>query len=229
MGLRRNSTRGQGGGAGSSTTPSQVITSRTLLGDFQNVVQSQTNTISQNWDTLVNDFDWVEVEVVGNAATAPNRFTRIIPLTGAWVTSTRSIIYGASNGFVTLTALNPGSGNFVYSTGGGQHDNVNLKFYGVRAVASEDTAEMNYQDIGNTRTQWGISTGNGSRTIDLHVPFANDDYVVNATAGFAGGEPRFAAVDPDTFTTTSFLARAFAGNNTNSAAPIHWIAVGVKP
>lgn len=88
-----------------------------------------------------------------------------------------------------------------------------------------ETAESNYQDIGNTRIQWGVETTDG--IVTLPVPFADTSYVVTTANTFPSGQ-RSSQVIENSKTTTSFEIRAFA-SNADSATGSNWMAIGVKP
>ena len=87
------------------------------------------------------------------------------------------------------------------------------------------TAQLNYQDIGNTRIQWGVEITDG--IVTLPAPFADTSYSVTATNTFPNAE-RSSQVIETTKTTTQFEIRAF-GNNTASSTGSNWMAIGVKP
>ena len=87
------------------------------------------------------------------------------------------------------------------------------------------TAQLNYQDIGNTRIQWGSQTEDG--IVTLPVPFANSAYSVTTANTFPSGQ-RSSQVIENTKTTTQFEIRAFAGSAA-SATGSNWVAIGVKP
>lgn len=88
-----------------------------------------------------------------------------------------------------------------------------------------DTAAGNYQDIGNTRIQWGTQDVDG--VVVLPQPFANTDYSVTTANTFETGL-RGSQVVSSSKTTTQFEIRAFAANTT-SATGSDWMAIGIKP
>jgi len=87
------------------------------------------------------------------------------------------------------------------------------------------SATSNYQDIGNTRIQWGTQTVDG--VVILPKPFANTSYSVT-TANTFGVGIRNTQVPPNTKTTTQFTTVAFS-SAAQSDTGCDWIAIGVKP
>jgi len=88
-----------------------------------------------------------------------------------------------------------------------------------------NTATMNYQDIGNTRIQWGTQASDG--VVTLPQPFANTAYSVT-TANIFENALRSSQVVASSKTTTQFTIRAFS-SNAGSATGCDWMAIGLKP
>lgn len=117
-------------------------------------------------------------------------------------------------------------------SGGGNVGSTVLYDYRLFALDSlvDAPVDENYIDIGNKRMQWGVVEGAGLRTVILPEPFADDQYVVVPGSGFAGGAAnRIASFDQDSRTTTQFDVTALTTTGADSAAPIFWTAVGLKP
>jgi len=92
-------------------------------------------------------------------------------------------------------------------------------------VAGSGSGGSNYQDIGNTRMQWGTQTVDG--VVILPQPFANTSYSVTTANTFAGGI-RSTQVPANTKTTTQFTTVAFTTSG-QSDTGCDWIAIGEKP
>jgi len=90
-----------------------------------------------------------------------------------------------------------------------------------------NTASLNYQDIGNTRIQWGIYPGGVIGTITLPQPFANDNYSVQLTA-----DAQISAAPGDggtrTATTQNKTTSDFGVRTNQTAIAFSWIAIGEK-
>lgn len=94
------------------------------------------------------------------------------------------------------------------------------------------TAEQNYQDIGNTRIQWGtfVDTTTGSDTVSFPMPFLNTDYSFTATAVRDASNQISRTIGTGNKTTTSIDVQVYFPANTSTiATDIFWIAIGQKP
>jgi len=103
---------------------------------------------------------------------------------------------------------------------------IGIKSSGSSAGPSiNQTATSNYQDIGNTRIQWGIQASDG--VVILPAPFADTNYSVTTANSFTTAG-RTSQIINTSKTTTQFTIRAFSGGNQSSTG-CNWQAIGVKP
>jgi|GEM_PF-3124920 len=222
MGIGSNRSGAVSGGA-ANVVPNNVLTSRTLLGEFPTVTNGVSGAISQTWGTLINDFSYMEIELVSNTD-APIRVTKTLAVQD-WVNDTRVVMYSTANQFATVLNMDIAGDTFGYNASGATVADVTLRFYGIKEVVSNDTATSNYQDIGNTRIQWGSQASDG--VVVLPMPFADTNYSVTTANSFTTAG-RTSQIINTSKTTTQFTIRAFSGNN-QSATGCNWQAIGVKP
>ena len=135
--------------------------------------------------------------------------------------NTDSFIHIFDNDFVTVTVVDAATGELSLGESGRE---VAYCYSEVIAPVPQ-TATSNYQDIGNTRIQWGVEAADG--VVTLPVPFADTSYVVTTANTFPSGQ-RSSQVIENTKTTTQFEIRAFA-SNAASATGSNWMAIGIKP
>jgi len=212
-------------GSGSTTGTSVPIPSisRTLLGEFSNVTNGQVNSISQTWGSLEADFDSLEVALISNENN-PLRYLQSVPVK-SWTDNVRVNFFSDGVTVASITNMDIASNTFQYSESANAFNNVNVCIYGVRNGASENTAVMNYQDIGNTRIQWGSQAVDG--VVILPQPFADTNYSVTTANTFPSGL-RTTQVISSSKTTTQFTTVAYATSGSSNTG-CDWIAIGVKP
>ena len=133
------------------------------------------------------------------------------------------LVHVHTNAWVGLTIGDATQGEITFS-----ENNRQLAYCSSEILAFSEvleTAESNYQDIGNTRIQWGAQAEDG--VVILPVPFADTNYSVTTANSFTTAG-RSSQILNNTKTTTQFEIRAFSGGQ-QSATGCNWQAIGVKP
>jgi len=101
-------------------------------------------------------------------------------------------------------------------------ENYNNNPTAVHYIDAQNTAQNKYQDIGNTRMQWGSSSPG---VVTLPMPFKDNTYAVTESNGFNGGLRNTQITNK---TTTTFTGSSYSANS-SSGTVFDWIAIGEKP
>jgi len=114
----------------------------------------------------------------------------------------------------------------IFSNSNGNDSNANVS---EDSLISFGTAQSNYQDVGDTRMQWGLSSSSSDNIkVILPKPFANNNYVVTLMGTFGA-----AAYPGENVATTAVnglkTPTEFSISTSDANAEFDWIAVGVKP
>jgi len=137
--------------------------------------------------------------------------------------SNSAFIHIFDNDWVPIDVVDASTGELTFGEMGRQ---VQYCYSEVLAYSEIlQTATSNYQDIGNTRIQWGSQASDG--VVVLPMPFADTNYSVTTANSFTTAG-RTSQILNNSKTTTQFTIRAFSGN-AQSATGCNWQAIGVKP
>jgi len=124
------------------------------------------------------------------------------------------------NDFVRIDIVDPSTGELNIQESGRQFKFEWAEF--VSYIDAQNTAQNKYQDIGNTRMQWGSSSPG---VVTLPMPFKDNTYAVTESNGFNGGLRNTQITNK---TTTTFTGSSYSANS-SSGTVFDWIAIGEKP